>query len=757
MNIWAWVYDKQKQLRERGHVRLATIIDELPTAVCDMRHEQAEAMVPEGLALARDLEEPWVEIFLRHWLMQSRVLHRYQGRDNLEGCVALLEFSHRPGNRECPQSMCVVQDFANCYGVTDGPGYADERLSVTEEALGRINPAWPCFECISLEKAGALRDAGRPEDAIAFIDAQLAAATAADVARSHDKMFKNKARCLIQLGKAEEALTLLRSAPPNRASGESGQVDYKIAMAEALCAVGQTEDAQRTLPPLDDIDDADGRDWLDVAERLVDAGARANDGALGRAAATIVQRFESNGALWSTAETSLIAARLAAARGRRVLAQTHLALARDVRAELKAPARLDDDIRRTETAVESTASPRFPDDLDSPEALTPDRLSDDGAEALELVGSARERWPEDERLAVLHGRLLAHLGLISGARAVLAPYVRANPAAREAARTLGLVLRDADQHDAVEALVRESFEADDPVGRWLIATSHERAGRLALAVDGYHEVLALDPESDPARARLCEIALREHRWSDALALSEGLAERHEPGPHDWDRIVAATALGRWDIVRASAARLGIDIEQSNAPIDEHWGSVRIRTSSQQQFWATRTGPVTARLESITGERTDRERQDDVVLFDPAPVDREETGEHTLTTYRELHVLREGRRRAFTIDAIDPGDDALRALVDDLEAFDLRLQKRSGDGYELTAPGSEDPVAAVYLSASVSDDVDLVALHDQLGAAVEAWPGVAVWLELCQALVVECSPAYADELERQRNLADGYGM
>ena len=156
-------------------------------------------------------------------------------------------------------------------------------------------------------------------------------------------------------------------------------------------------------------------------------------------------------------------------------------------------------------------------------------------------------------------------------------------------------------------------------------------------------------------------------------------------------------------------------------------------------------------------RPDRERQDDVVLFDPAPVDREESGERTITTYRELHVLHEGRRRAFTIDAVHPGDEALRTLVDDLDTFDLRLQKRSGDGYALTPPDADDSVPGVYLSASVDEDADLEALHRQLLAAVESWPGAAVWLELCQALVVERGSAYADELERQQSVAERHGM
>lgn len=761
MNIWAWVYDKQEQLRERGHHRLASVIDDLPTAVCDMRHEQAEAMVPEGLALATDLEEPWVEIFLRHWLMQSRVLHRYQGRDNLEGCVALLEFAHRPGNRECPQSLCVVQDFANCYGVTDGPGYAPERLSVTEEALGRIDPTWPCFECISLERAGALQDAGRLQDAVDFIDAQLEAATAADVVRSHDKMFKNKAHCLVALGRSEEALALLRSAPPSSASGESGAVGYKVAMAEALVAVGQPEDASRTLPALDDIDDSDGRDWLAVLEQLVAAECRDNDSELGHQAATVVHRLEANGALWSTAETALMAARLAAHRGLRVQAESLVRLAMDVRGELKAPHHLDDALARTRSITEQTPPATLDSGITSPDALDADALPEAPDTALELLGSACARWPNDPRLATLRGVVLSHLGLSSESRRQLREFLQRHPDAHDVAQTLGKVLRDSGRHEELEALVRDRFQADDPMGRWLLASSHERAGRLALAIDGFSAMLELDPDADAARARLCEIASKQRRWHDALALSGTLVERHEPGSHDWDRIVAATALGRWDIVRASAVRLGMTLEPSEEPIDENWGTAWIRTPRGQTYRATRTGPVTARIDTISGDREDTERQDDVVLFDPAPLETDDSGERTVFTYRELDVLHQGQRRAFTIDAVHPGADALRKLVEAMANVSLRLQQRSGDEYRLTAAGKngdqDEEVPGVYLFASVPASTDLEQLHGALKAVVNAWPGPAVWIELCEALVEKHGSGYANELLRQRAIAEAYGM
>lgn len=752
MDIWAWVRDKKRHLHEIGQRRLATIMEELPTAVCDMRHEQAEAMVPEGLALARDMEDAWVEIFLRHWLMQSRVLHRYQGRDNLERCVSLLEFSHREGNKECPQSLCVVQDFANCYGVTDGPGYSEQRLAVTAEALERIDPSWPCFECISIEHSSALQDAGRLEDAVRFIDDQLEAATAADVHRSHDKMHKTKAHCLVQLDRGEDALALLIASPPTEASGESGAVGYRVSMAEALVAVGRSDEAEETLPALDELDDSDGRDWLDVIEQLVAAEALPNDAELGRNAASVVQTYERNGALWATTETALMAARLAAARGRRAQAQALLDLAERVRGELQAPRRLDDAFARTRTLVANTDTIRLDADLDGPEALTHERLPEEADAALEVVCAARVRWPDDERLASLQGRVLALLGLGSSARRHLEAFVAAHPQAKDAARNLGNVLRDAGDHDALEDLVRTHFGPTEAVGRWLIATSHERAGRLALAVEGFRDVLHVDPEADPARTRLCEIAIQQQRWDEALALASELTGRLEPGSHDWDRIVAATALGRWDLVRASAIRLGMKVEPGEEPIDGSWGDARVRTPQHKELWVTRTGPVTARIESISGPEAPREREGDVVLFDPAPLARQEKGERVLFTYRELDVLRPGGRRSFAIDAAHPGDEALRALVDTMEDFDLRLQRRSGEGYRVLQADGDD-VPGVYLFASVPDTADLEAVHAALTEAVVSWPGTTVWLELLEAL----GEPHAAELERQRSLAESAGM
>ena len=71
MDIWAWVHDATEDLRKNGQGRLADLVDEVSSACCDGDHERVENMVPEALTLARAAKHPWIEVFVRHWFLQS--------------------------------------------------------------------------------------------------------------------------------------------------------------------------------------------------------------------------------------------------------------------------------------------------------------------------------------------------------------------------------------------------------------------------------------------------------------------------------------------------------------------------------------------------------------------------------------------------------------------------------------------------------------------------------------------------------------
>ena len=83
MDIWRWLTEAQRGLMRRGHVRLARALDELPSLVVDEEHDAVDALVAEALPLARAADNPWLEVFVRHWALQSRVLHRYEAREHI--------------------------------------------------------------------------------------------------------------------------------------------------------------------------------------------------------------------------------------------------------------------------------------------------------------------------------------------------------------------------------------------------------------------------------------------------------------------------------------------------------------------------------------------------------------------------------------------------------------------------------------------------------------------------------------------------
>ena len=174
MDIWKWVNEVYDSLRDAGEDRLAYLLFEIPNQVCRNNHDHVDALIPEALALSQKNGNTWLEIFFRHWNLQSRLFHRYEPISLLSEAVSLLEFSHREENKQCPQSICVVQDFAKCYALLDGPGYFSDRIDVLKETFDRINSKWPCFFCLTGEYVDALCDSGDYNEALSFLDKQNA-------------------------------------------------------------------------------------------------------------------------------------------------------------------------------------------------------------------------------------------------------------------------------------------------------------------------------------------------------------------------------------------------------------------------------------------------------------------------------------------------------------------------------------------------------------------------------------------------------
>lgn len=259
MDIWQWVSETVTDLQESGQERLATIVNRLPQAALAHRYEEADALAYEGLGLARSLGAPWLQVFIRHWHLQARVANRGEGASALAEAVSALEAAHRDETRDCPQAVCTVQDLAICYSRTDGVGWAPERLAVAEEALASINPSWPCFACITSEKATALNDLGRPEEALSALDAARAAMS---YDQSEFVTIIARLETMIALRRWDDAVRAAERFRPQQDEGsEQRQLQVLVRRAFALASSGRTTDAASCLPGADQIAPADMRWW----------------------------------------------------------------------------------------------------------------------------------------------------------------------------------------------------------------------------------------------------------------------------------------------------------------------------------------------------------------------------------------------------------------------------------------------------------------------------------------------------------------
>ncbi len=727
-NIWAWVRERREQLGagDASAQRLAELMRELPSAAADEAHERVDSMVPEAVALARELEQPWVELFIRHWSLQSRVLHRRQAGDELREAVSLLDFASGQRTRGCPQSICAVQDLAACYAIRDGPGYVQERLAVARETLGRIDPSWACFDCISAEYFSALMDDRRAAEALEFVEGQIAAQAEYGEFEPGFNMISNRARALSELGRPAQALALLDSLRNVAGQGRSRQMTHRQSRVTILLALDRLDEARALHPPLSAIRDTAGHfhDWVQNQAALIDRGRIPNTTAVGRELLDVQRRLEQNGARWDTAMTALVGARLALARGAREVARMLLDDFDRVAAGLRRPELLADRRRELKEAL-SGANERERDGA----------VDDDDAErALERLTVARREHPDDPELALEYAAALRRIGRADMARALLEQEAGSD---ERVTLELARVLLDERDHAALDALFERAFEAKRGADKdsaqlslaWIYGESLRERGELERAVEFDRGMLERAPELFLVRLRLAANARALGNWEAALAALERAAEQLEPGNVDWDRITAATVLGRWASVRAAADRIGIATPGSgDEPIEQEFGTIRCEfvepSGRRERYWARRTSLCGATIIEIALP-DDLQHYRDRIVFEPVDLDR-----HTVTDDRRhrpcfevVAVVEPGRWRAFLLRGYDPGTEQfeqLRARVGE-----------AGFGFErITAPGrtAVDPrpdadareVQTVFVLLAIPEELDAKVLRGLIAEVTADW-------------------------------------
>ncbi|KQV45907.1 hypothetical protein [Duganella sp. Root336D2] len=743
MDIWKWVFDTHRDLEEAGNHRLAELINEIPTNASRGRLELAQAALPEALAAARAARLPWLEVYFRHWTINPRVCTRREGEAALKDTVSLFEFAHRPETINCPQSVCTTQDIACCYANVDGAGYATDRIAVCKETLARIDNSWGCFRCISSEMMNALVDAAKPEEALAFADQQLPLLQETGADQSVD-WFEPLAQAQFSAGQFETALATLDYIEEQGFDSDNPPKHYARSCMRfrLLALLGRTEEAWAMLPPEEKAQEFG--ECLDLSaglEVLLQSAPGRNDYLVGRRTAAAVRRYSASGSHRLTLDALAYHVRLAVARGARWSANLMLELARPHLAKLKQPLGAPEAFSNLEAMVASMPAVR---ELPVPAQELADYVSGgeslDAEQDLELLLAGAASLPSDAGLAVLISRAMRACGGMDAARDHLWTYLRTQSAKAEVVEEMESVLVEAREEAGTQALAGMLRESDPIRAHLCLARFAFATGRWNEVASHARPVLELEPGNETARALWSFAAMREGDFEQALILLEQIIdEEGEPGNAHWEAIVAASALRRWDSVRALGAALGMEFEAGEGPIEEKWGVVRVQYEDDGEMmerFAHRTGPATARIVSLSGSMR-RQTLGQLVVFHPQPLesvpDDEGEANQFVQLYKVVKVLEQsGYGTSYLVDGAHPGEGELNTLTEAFAARGWKWIVHSDDDYRIFDNETETELPGVYFLVAAPADTPAAAIDETLRELTAGYEHPMCWIALAEA-------------------------
>ncbi|MCE4370975.1 hypothetical protein [Xanthomonas hortorum] len=771
MEIWNWVEKLQDDLGEAGQPQNAQLLTRLTDHICDLQIERAEALLPEARALGKTLANPWLEVFVGHWEMRNRVGNLCEGERALSDAVTLFERAHRADAVECPQSVCVTQDLAACYANIDGPGWVEERIEVCEETLGRIDPSWSCYQCLSCEKADALLDDGRGEAALHYLEEQ-SQTILAHGGQIYDGVPDMRISILLSLGRAEEALALIeqreREAAREGAEWANCSQPRRLQKARALALLHRDDEALEAFLPWREVAPRYRMHWLRAVVVLVSRTPERNTWDLGSRLQVMLDHYAQVGAHRILIDAAEMAIELALQRGAVWTARRHLALARahvpKLRQDRGATQLLDRLAMGIETAPAGEAAPvPAAQLLEWLEAQAEDVVRNPEREAQWLLQAVAER-PDDAELVDTTASALSACAADDEAITLLWAFVQRH-ADRETSptfRLMNLLLGRGD--DAGMRRLAQLYRPLVPVAAlWCEAQLAQRLADWPALEQACTALLELSPGSHGARGLLGRMYLNTGRFAEAAEVYRQLTElMEEPRSAHWDHMTAASAAQQWDAVRASALAIGMELSSTSGVVEENWGWVIVRCvddGEAAEYYARRTGPVTARiLENAPAHR--RQHVGDWVVFDaellyPPPEDEAER-ERFVPTYAQVHVLQAGGYgSSWLVDGVHPGEPAIEALREEIEARGWKLWVHSRDDYHVIDPQHPDAfdpedagtgLPGVLFTVALPEAAAPLELHRALLAATAQWPHTMCWLRLAEACDQDPRP-HLDAVER----------
>jgi thioredoxin-like negative regulator of GroEL len=788
MDIWQWVFDTQKQLVEQGNYRLAHLMNLVSHNTVEENHAQVDAIVPEALALARAAKNPWLEVFIRHWNLQSRVAHRSDIKNMLPEAVSALEFANRDDTRDCPQSICTVQDLTICYDKADGPGYVEERLSVAKEALDKIDHSWACFTCISGEYASALLDGKRYEEALKFLEQQAQTLLSTNQYDARFHMRGTWVEILIQLQRYEEAQAFNQEAKEH-CNSQARRLSRDIDEARIAIFLGRYEEAKQVLPDFDTIEPTPSH-YLSFAEAmqlLAKADQIPNDWQLNAKLQWMSEQLSQQGVIRKAFTMALWQAELALKRGQPITANRCRERAESLIPDLRQPLDAPELLANLRAQITSA----FASQSESPLAFeTPEQVleyvetssENDPESAITLLETARQRWPNYEDITFTMAGAYQAIGEHQYSMTLLRQYLEEYPDSPQTVLAYGTFLLEEGSAKELENFTTDLLRGKEKGERrkelseqvqlnchWLLALQYTKQEEFEAAKQQLSILLARNPYASNAKTLLARLERKTGDLQAALQHLDELVEQlEEADQYDWERIIVATLLEDWDKVRHSADRLGFENLPTEGPIEQEWGLCRIQFQDKKgepiNYYAMRTGPVTATILEISAPDNEQHYNDKLV-FAPIPINNPPPPDETepkseeemkqrmenIPIYVPIQITKAGGYACYLLGGVYPGKAAFQNLESALENIDCRCQVQSDDTYQISQGNNSEPLMGLFAYLAVPEQQSLQTVADLLATSTSSYPHPLIWPEIVEKL------GDTAELERQKRIMEEYRL
>ena len=292
-----------------------------------------------------------------------------------------------------------------------------------------------------------------------------------------------------------------------------------------------------------------------------------------------------------------------------------LAALRALAERLRDPSRMAERIAALEAAIEKAPAPseELGDDAEAwVEALLaePGETSDPERDVERLL-AARRRWPDSQRVVEVLYSGLRYLGRPDDALALAREFADEQPDNDDAQLAYGHSLIGVGDVEAAREVAEQRLEG--AVRHWLLARAAYAEGDLAATREHGERIVETDPDARNARRLLAQACEDLEDWAAGLEHRSALAAATDEEGDHWDRLIPATVVGDWAAVRESGKRLEMEFEHDDGPVDEAWAFVRLRFDARDIVLGLRTGPVSARVLTVSAPDKPQHAGDRVVF------------------------------------------------------------------------------------------------------------------------------------------------